>query len=376
MRNENVSIYKTFPAAWGTSSNLLISRKTVVFTGTVSPRVNGKLVLQTNPMDLKRSLQGNAICSYMYRYISGRVDGVTQYGWNSYPSSRCDVLPNVTTFDTRATDQAMMQFLQKASSLQANIAMMFAERKKTTDMVLGAMKTIAAAGRHLKGGRFKQAARALGVDASDKPDRDIANQWLQLQYGWRPLLSDVYAVCGAKPVMAKTVSVTAITDSRAGPVYGSSNPYEFAKYRETKFRCSIRADLCIKNSAVANASSFGLTDPASLAWELLPYSFVVDWFLPVGNYLAALHALDGFEVRSPCTTYAITNDLFTDYYRMSGLDNPSLGSVNGGRASLVIYHKYRVPSLPTSVPLPVPKNPFSLEHIANGLALLVSAFRR
>lgn len=31
----------------------------------------------------------------------------------------------------------------------------------------------------------------------------------------------------------------------------------------------------------------GLQDPLSVAWELLPYSFVLDWFIPVGNYLQA-----------------------------------------------------------------------------------------
>jgi len=29
----------------------------------------------------------------------------------------------------------------------------------------------------------------------------------------------------------------------------------------------------------------GLQDPASVAWELLPWSFVVDWFIPIGNWL-------------------------------------------------------------------------------------------
>jgi hypothetical protein len=34
--------------------------------------------------------------------------------------------------------------------------------------------------------------------------------------------------------------------------------------------------------------SFGLLNPAAVAWELLPFSFVVDWFLPVGRYLEGL----------------------------------------------------------------------------------------
>jgi hypothetical protein len=31
----------------------------------------------------------------------------------------------------------------------------------------------------------------------------------------------------------------------------------------------------------------GLKDPLSVAWELLPYSFVADWFIPIGDFLQA-----------------------------------------------------------------------------------------
>ena len=37
--------------------------------------------------------------------------------------------------------------------------------------------------------------------------------------------------------------------------------------------------------------SLGLTDPLSVAWELIPYSFVVDWFYPIGTYLENLNTI-------------------------------------------------------------------------------------
>jgi hypothetical protein len=37
--------------------------------------------------------------------------------------------------------------------------------------------------------------------------------------------------------------------------------------------------------------NLGLTDPLSVAWELIPYSFVVDWFVPIGTYLDNLNAI-------------------------------------------------------------------------------------
>lgn len=39
------------------------------------------------------------------------------------------------------------------------------------------------------------------------------------------------------------------------------------------------------------ARQLGLVDPATVVWELIPYSFVVDWFLPIGSYLENLNQI-------------------------------------------------------------------------------------
>lgn len=39
------------------------------------------------------------------------------------------------------------------------------------------------------------------------------------------------------------------------------------------------------------ASRFTLGNPAEITWEIVPFSFVIDWFIPVGDFLIALDAL-------------------------------------------------------------------------------------
>ena len=39
------------------------------------------------------------------------------------------------------------------------------------------------------------------------------------------------------------------------------------------------------------ARQLGLADPATVVWELIPYSFVVDWFIPIGSYLENLNQI-------------------------------------------------------------------------------------
>ena len=44
------------------------------------------------------------------------------------------------------------------------------------------------------------------------------------------------------------------------------------------------------------ANQLGLVNPASVAWELIPFSFLVDWFLPVGKFLESYTDTVGMQL--------------------------------------------------------------------------------
>jgi hypothetical protein len=50
-------------------------------------------------------------------------------------------------------------------------------------------------------------------------------------------------------------------------------------------------------------ASIGLINPSTVVWELIPFSFVVDWFLPIGNFLHGLSALTGTSTQQGCYGY-------------------------------------------------------------------------
>lgn len=376
MRNLNVTYTATFNGTWNRPWILDVEKQLVRCESVNSPRVDGKLVLRTNAFSLYRVSQFAACNNYTYRYVDHVDDTGIIYGWNDNPSTVFEFQSEVNVFPQDVIDECLNRFLRQASSLQANLAVMYAERTKTANMVINAMKSIAAAGALLRKGRFQQAARKLGIDKSDKPLRDLSEQWLQLQYGWRPLLNDVYAICTAKPPISRTASSSFTRQETSPVVTGQSDPFGWSMSRDVTYRCAMRGTVRVSNSAVAAGSAFGLTDPNSVAWELVPFSFVVDWFLPVGDYLARLHALDGLELFDECTTYAITNNCKTSFYRSLTYLNPSVGSVSGGTGTYLSYRKTRYGFIPKPVPLPAPKNPFSLLHLTNAFALLFTAFRR
>ncbi|DAD52538.1 maturation protein [ssRNA phage SRR6254351_1] len=120
----------------------------------------------------------------------------------------------------------------------------------------------------------------------------FAKVWLAYQFGWLPLLSDIYsAIELATDGLRGSTSFTA---SAAFPVLPLGRPpvrsgtilvgMAWDSRREIKGELRYR----VSNPDVFSLTQLGLTNPLSLSWELLPLSFVVDWFVPVGRFLDSL----------------------------------------------------------------------------------------
>ena len=139
----------------------------------------------------------------------------------------------------------------------------------------------------------------------------------------------------------------------------------------------VRLDYRTVNPVLAAMQKLGVANPASLAWELLPYSFVVDWFLPIGQYLNSwtadlgLSFIGGSQTvirRLDCSLISATNRSMNQYRTGSG--HLSGGGVHNWSIARTVMSSSPAPRLPAF------KNPLSLGHFANGMSLLVSAMRR
>jgi hypothetical protein len=122
-------------------------------------------------------------------------------------------------------------------------------------------------------------------------------------------------------------------------------------------------------------SELGFTNPLSLAWEVLPFSFVVDWSLPIGEYFNLLDADHGWSFRGGSTsTKAVRKGYHTiTSIQVQGLQNESGYAFGSGRGRRVNFD--RVVRLAAPFPaLPSVDTRSSNLHVANGLALLSSAF--
>lgn len=206
----------------------------------------------------------------------------------------------------------------------------------------------------------------------------VASNWLALQYGWMPLVSDIYD--GAvfidhqlrNPVVHRVSATRYANGSMAGnygDIYLTTTPAWIRKqHRQIS---SQRIVALLKEKDTIRLS--GLTDPASVAWELLPYSFVVDWFIPIGNYLhakALANALTGTFVTTRRRIITGTGKLPT---AKAGWTMDSKLKYSGNQSTYVKI--VRTVSTSLSIPLPEVKplgQVASWAHALNGVALLTS----
>lgn len=97
--------------------------------------------------------------------------------------------------------------------------------------------------------------------------------------------------------------------------------------------------VCVRNKTLMRLEQFGLANPAVVAWELVPFSFVADWFVGVGDYLAAQTALLGLEVLDGGTSQLSVRTYTT---RVTGVNPGAWNSrFSGvGPSGVVVSRKY------------------------------------
>lgn len=215
----------------------------------------------------------------------------------------------------------------------------------------------------------------------------IPNEWLALQYGWLPLYQDVYSSCQNlldtynEPTLPYfTAWATAkVAASDKTLVYDRALPwgprYEIkATSRSVKGNAEIHYN--IDSRFGSNLSQFGITNPAATAWEIVPYSFIVDWFLPIGPFISAMGYTNGLSLRDGWWSYhanqEVSQRLLDTAVSYDNIDASFSGASGNGTAFLMERHPIEEFPLP---PVPSFKDPLTLTHLSEGLSLLQGAVR-
>lgn len=259
----------------------------------------GSKIVGTMPNKSQRTWSGN----------DGRfevVDGFARDKWNTYTSeswahsgnfdSKYGL--NFITVDANTgqyfePNDTIKLYAKLASAVRAHdfhLGKFIGEGKETVGLVVDTIHNVGGALVDLKRGNFQKAARRLGVNKgrSSLNINDISGRWLELQFGWKPLLQDVHEAMKAyeKLTSGPRVELIRVGTSRKGVYNGSASPSNWSGAGAYKLSQRLIFEL---REEPSQQRLLGLEDPAGIAWELTPYSFVLDWFIPIGTYLEVLN---------------------------------------------------------------------------------------
>lgn len=176
----------------------------------------------------------------------------------------------------------------------ANIANMLGEYRQTATMFANACERLATSWRLARHGQVVAAINALGQVAlpiNKQGKKSYADAWLQWHFGVDTLMKDVYSLVKELQFEALEPPPLISTarklykrqlDTKLTPSKGN---FIFVTER---WRRSIVCYAEWDETALKLAADHGLTNPAGVAWELLAWSFVADWFTDIGTYIQGL----------------------------------------------------------------------------------------
>lgn len=321
--------------------------------------------------------------------------------WNCKPLSSVPLDNPLPTSYLHTDHKALRRFFENAKGVDVNALVTLGELPKTLGLIGDTAKRLAKMLKSLKRLDIVGAYRAIGLDIDStgknlrrlgslkrtrKSKSDVfdfaAGATLEMQYGWKPLLLEVE---GAAKAMAKQwdtqphdVTIkggasrrmnNAIPPTSEG-IYLKDGALNSSLYLSSGYYTNWR----VVDPMTRIYSQLGLTNLGSLVWELLPWSFVIDWMLPVGDWIEAQSAYAGLEYIEGCQTKVVS-------YEMHGKHVVHPGGYSCDLDESYSYYKMHrklledPPSAHRLLRFAEAGDLFNFAHARNSLALLAT-FRR
>jgi hypothetical protein len=271
---------------------------------------------------------------------------------------------------TAAQNKAYSQ-LKEQFSEQQQWANNFLEYKKTVSMISDRALQLYRFTVALRRLDFGRAFKAIGISPRGgrlprrftRPWKNFGDLWLEFHFGWEPLVKDIGLGVetlvrfdpGSKVLRARaTVRDQELTR-------GPGGSFDHLQWRSSAlYGMTVR----FENPNLAMANELGFVNPLSILWENVPFSFVVDWFVNIGDCLASITDFSGVSIYNKFNTS-----------KVEGLKKSHLW-VHGGDLNVLYVKTTRTPgSIPGPVLAVKPFNGLSVTRAATSVALLLKGLK-
>lgn len=248
-----------------------------------SPRVGGKLVLQSNPYSDART---------QMLYYGGDT-------WIGIPSG----VPSIAGYREfsdalyTAEQQSYARLRGKLYQGSAALGISLATYKQSREMIVNRYGTIR-----------KSVAELYAVaHRSRRAGRDVSGLILEGIFGWQPLVVDIYNACmrviqdapSGGFVSGFGMAEIRILESESAPGYA----YSFGANGTVTHKRT--ATYTVSNPNKWLAERAGLLNPAAVAWDLVPWSFAVNMITNVGSLVNSITDFAGLDFQPGSLTETV-----------------------------------------------------------------------
>ena len=264
----------------------------------VSPLVRGDHT-KPNPYEMAISYRKNGLLDASYSLILQKVweNGAwkpTGTALDLYYGGPYSNIPEGLALDGHSDrlaavqDQANRQFLDRLRG-GLDVSVDLAQWKKTTALGVDVRNSTK---------QIREAFQKVGWKRLTAPIKAAGNLLLFFNYGVKPTLQTIFDGLNeyADPKLGtiKTVLGKGLEGYKKLGVISPRWPdatFERNSYELTgSYRCKQWANVKIPPGSAGDVARWSSLNPMSIAWELLPWSFVADWFFNVGDYLRSVES--------------------------------------------------------------------------------------
>lgn len=247
---------------------------------------------------------------------------------------------------------------------RANLMLTLWEADKSLAMIRKRALTLASAAKALRRRDIFAFARALGISPHSrhtpkgrrplKSSSDLGGVWLEYTFGWVPLIQDIH---DSIDVLQQDFDMASIKARKRGVIYdhytegpGGIRSHDLV----AEYFFYMGAKMKVNNPNLFLANQLGLLNPVAVAWDAVPFSFVVDWFLPVTKFLNTFQNGVGLDVTN-CYTgrgYSASGYMSWNHPNVPGYGPRSVGQGRSYWINRGLVGSFPRPSLMSRLRLP------------------------
>lgn len=232
-------------------------------------------------------------------------------GVGSFPSV---LLPNDELAYARAFNS--LQNGAKGMNSGASLAETLAESGQSYAMIASNVKRLAEVAKYLRDpGKLaklfiqygqvdvlKSHQRSWSRYRSHLRSKRYTDAFLEVEFGWRPLITDIQNACEVVSRDHKTVASGFGRNSKVVSNTGPHGSYPVDDLiLETSCSQKISVEYFVRHPAARYAQELGLLDPVATGVNLIPFSFVVGWFTNLSSWLTASSMWYGLQLTKSYT---------------------------------------------------------------------------